>query len=111
MKNLIFIIIFSLMGCATKVVTPLTDKLEIGMSKFEILEIFGNPQRISASAEMEILEYDIVKDDASSKLRRFGLALQGYNPDYASPVAYEIVRLVLLDGKLDSYITTDKSSR
>ena len=109
MKTLPILLILALLvvGCATSSGSINAGLLSIGMTKAEVIQTLGEPERFSAKSGKEVLEFDVRNVSFADSIGRMGMAFQGKNPDEFSPKSYDLVKVTLINGKVESYETID----
>ena len=107
MRVLLILISLLLTSCASGVQQGSELQLQLGMSKAQVVNILGDPQRVSAKEGKEYFVYNI-KDDAYNQCMAFaGFATMGIAT--ASCIErMDALSLVFVNGKLDSYQAVEK---
>ena len=111
LKRIVLLLsILFITGCASTTVTSKDSlKLSLGLTKAEVLEILGDPQRVSATSDgREIYEYDITGVEyqscmAAAALLTIGLA----SGDCVNKL--DALTVIFINGKVSAYkqIETD----
>jgi hypothetical protein len=100
-KIFIYFAILSFFACAS-VSTAQTNKLSLGMTKAEVIELLGEPQRVSAFSGKEIMEYD-VRGKAYKACAAFtGATTLGMATGICNNRT-ELFEITIVNGKVDGY--------
>lgn len=102
-KIFIYFAILSFFACAS-VSTAQTNKLSLGMTKAEVIELLGEPQRVSAVSGKEILEYDLRGKAYKACHALMGVATLGIASG-ACNNRTDLFEITLINGKVDGYRT------